>query len=154
MPDKRADVENADVGVSSVRAALVLMVFRMGVSVFVATSFGFEGPLFDDNGQAKRADHVVEHVVVSVGQPVRADLQGDVPVAEVVGGGAKPRAMAIRGARDGQGLRNGPDHDQHLPVIVEKTIPFAQNDSIDEKNRHLAAIVEACSQPTFSPILE
>ncbi len=152
MPDKRADVENADVGVSSVRAALVLMVFRMGVSVFVATSFGFEGPLFDDNGQAKRADHVIEHVVVSVGKPVRADLQGNVSVAEVIG--RAKQEQSIRGARDGQGFGRGFDLDQHLPFFVEETVSFAQDRSMIEKNRHLAAIVEACSQPTFSPILE
>jgi len=55
----------------------------------VSARLGFEGPLFYDNRQAQRTDHVIENVIVPVGQPVLTDLQGDMPVAKVVGGASQ-----------------------------------------------------------------
>jgi len=51
------------------------------VPVAVSTDFGFERSPFKGHDQAQCADHAVKHVVVLVGEPVRADLQRDVAVA-------------------------------------------------------------------------
>ena len=55
-------------------AAVMAMTVVMLVATAVGAGFGFEGRLFAAHGQAEAAQHVVEHVVVTVAQPACGDL--------------------------------------------------------------------------------
>ena len=70
----------AGVGEKADSAALLVLMVPMPKSV--AAGFRIERSVLDSYGQTQLSDQTVEHVIVLVGQPILADLQGNVPVAE------------------------------------------------------------------------
>ena len=59
---------------------------RMPVVAMVGAAFRFEGPLGKRHGKAQATDHVIQHVIVQIARPACADLQGHMPIAEVITG--------------------------------------------------------------------
>src|ERR1700690_1132311 len=67
----------------------------------VGTDFWFEGQIFHCHCEAHGAHHLVEHMVVQVSHTLRVDLQGDVPVAEVVAGPCQQERVTRMSTRHG-----------------------------------------------------
>ena len=61
---------------------------RVSVTVAIGSRFGLEAFSGERHAETQFTHHVVEHVVVLVGQAERADLQRDVAIAQVVSGAA------------------------------------------------------------------
>jgi hypothetical protein len=74
------------------------------------------------HGEPEPAHHVVEYVVVLVGEPAVAELYGHVPVAEVV----RPtkEQMRVGGVRDRKVLRRRA-HDDHLATVGQEQLSVA-----------------------------
>ena len=53
---------------------------RMATPVRIRAAFRFKGRLLYKHGQAKAANHIVEHMVVPIAQPAVANLHGDVTI--------------------------------------------------------------------------
>jgi hypothetical protein len=70
---------------------IVLMLMLVAVSVAVtvtriAARLRLERPFYDSNVQPQLVQQAVEHVIVLIRQPAGLDLQGHVPIAQVIGG--------------------------------------------------------------------
>src|SRR3954471_20897715 len=83
-----------------VASAVVVFVFvgDVGVRVGEGAGLGLEGGDAGLDLQAEAADHVVQNVIMFVGEPAGAQLDGDVAVAQVVGA-AQQEVRVVR-ARD------------------------------------------------------
>ena len=68
--------------------------------------------------------HVIQHMVMQITQPAVADLNRNVPVAQVVGGTCQ--APGVGGAHDRHGLRRC--HDLHdAAVLCAQPVPAPQH---------------------------
>src|SRR4051812_3391781 len=63
----------------------VSMLLIVSVTPAVGARLGVETASVHVEHQTYPSPHVIEHVVVLIGRGARLDLQGDVPVAEVIG---------------------------------------------------------------------
>ena len=133
---------------------LVSVTVMVGVGG-VGAAFGLEGAAFGGDGEALVAGEIVEDVVVLPGEPVGADLQRHVAVAEVVGGARE--AVRIAGAADGEKLVGGAhDDDESVAGVVRgaQAVAVDEGGPAGEQQRRLAAVVEAHAPPAAAPLVE
>jgi hypothetical protein len=111
-----------------VRAVLapgcVLGFVSLFVSVLVpeGTRLGLERSATRLHGEAEPAHHVVEHVIVLVREPAIAELNGYVPVAEVVR--TSQEQVRVGCVRNRKVLRRRA-HDDHLAAVGQQQLSVA-----------------------------
>ena len=81
------------------------MVVPVVMTAAVSAGFRFERRLLANYVQTEFSHHAIQDVIMQVTQPAGAELQGDVAVAEMVGGARQPQW--IIGTAGGDGFRGG-----------------------------------------------
>ncbi len=103
------------------------------------------------NRQAEAAHHFGQHVIAGEAQPAGTDLDGDVAVAEVVGGAQEQQRIAAD--RLAQGLGSG-DHLDDAAVVRGEPVAAAQHRAAREEQAALLAAGELRAQPALAARLE
>lgn len=117
----------------------------------VGSSFGLERRLFNSDGKAEAANHLIEHVIVLVANPADADLQCDVSVSQVIARATQRERLRGSHCRDRFGLGD----DLHDTTIVrEQQISAPQDLSSLEDQSHFFTGVQRGAQAALAPQLE
>jgi hypothetical protein len=125
--------------------AVVMIVMAMTMAVIVAgrrhagevgAAFRIEGRGHRRHPGAEALQHILDHVVAAQAQPVRQDLDIEVPVAEMPGEAGKFRGV-LR-LHLGQGFGFGHDLDD-AAVFQDDPVIHAQRDDVGEVEQDLAA---------------
>jgi hypothetical protein len=74
----------------------VLVVRVLVVRVAVRAALGFETAVLEAQRESETANQVVEHVIVLISKSATADLERNVPIAEVVSGARKQERVVGR----------------------------------------------------------
>ena len=90
-------------------------------------------------------------MVVGVAQTPGGNLQGHVPVAQVVAGPCQQQGVVTDGT--GQGLRRRP-HRHHQTVVAAQAIPGAQTIGAFEEDPRLSPVVQHRSQATALALIQ
>ena len=67
----------------------------------VSAGLWLERRLFDSDGEAQAANHLIEHVIVLITNPAVTDLQRHVPIAQMIAGPAQSHGLRGSHGRDG-----------------------------------------------------
>src|SRR5579863_2663728 len=111
----------------------------MVVMVAIRTPLRFERRDQRADPQTQTGHHVREYVIRQESQPIRHQLNRDVPIAEVVGRLGDQQRIAADGFQQGLFRRN----DLHLPSIFDlHALPIAQSPAAFDDERSLLAVVQ------------
>ena len=114
----------------------------------IGTPLGFEGHLFLSYVKPQSSDHLIENVIGLITQPAVSDLQGNMPIAEVVTGTRQPQEVI--GPRRRNALGRGMHIDERS-IGPPKTVSLDEPRSPRQQNRRLATAVEADALTTLLP---
>ena len=126
----------------------VVVAVAVGV---IGAGLGFERFVRDAKFEAHPGEHGVEDVVVAVAQPVRPELQRDVPVAQMVGAASQQSGLASVGGRDGFTGREDLDD---AAVLGAQAVPAAQNLAPRQDDTDLLAVLEARAEAAAAAHIE
>jgi hypothetical protein len=123
------------------RLVIVLVVMRVLVMrVAVRAAFRLEGSVLEGQRKSEPAHHVVEHVIVLVGESTDADLERDVPITEVVRRAREQERVVRR--RDAERLVGCEDFVGHA-VVGEQAIAVREHGSARQHDRDFFAVFES-----------
>ena len=100
-------------------------------------------PRGDDEAEA--AHHRIEHMIAQPAKAPWLDLQGDMPVTEVIGGAGKQDGLSRFSSRDR--FRRGPNLDDDILPIAQPITVAQRLTATRQQNPDRAAIVEMGAQP-------
>jgi hypothetical protein len=126
---------------------VVVMRFAV-VRVAVGAAFWFEGRALVRHAEAETAHHVVEHVVVLIGEPTDADLEGNVPIAEMICGAREQQRIFRR--RHAQGFIGGDDF-VRLALVRDQPIAVRENAAARQHDPKLLAAFEERAKSRLMP---
>jgi hypothetical protein len=119
---------------------LVVVMLPIVMRVAVRAAFRFEGSVLEGQGKSEPAHHVVEHVIVLVGESTDADLERNVPITEVVRGAREHEHVVRR--RDAERFVGCDDLVGHAVVGVQ-AIAVREHGSARQHDGNFLAIFEA-----------
>ena len=137
-------------GVVMVRVAMRMLVMRMVVMVVavmvvaVRAALRFEAGVLEAQGKPEATHHVVEHVVVLIGESSDADLKRNVPVTEMVRRTCEQEWVV--GRRHAQGFVGGDDF-VRFALVGEQAIAVREDGSARELHGDFLAVFEKRSKP-------
>lgn len=135
--------------VRSVREARVMLT---GVPVAViGAGLGFERLLLRGEFESHAGEHGIEHMIAAVAQPVRAEFERYMPVAEMIG--AAGERTGIARARRGHGLACRMNFDD-APVLGEQPVAAAQDLAPRQHDANLFAVLETRAEAAAAADLE
>jgi hypothetical protein len=143
------------VAVTVVMTVTVLVVVVASVTVAtrsVAARLGLEGSFDQVSVEAKLVHQPIQHVVVLVREAPGLDLQGNVPIAEVVSG---PRQQVpVGGLHRGELLRLRADSNDEGAVPRRQPVSVFEGQAALEQEAHLDSAVQARAQACPATQLE
>jgi len=132
--------------------AMVMMAMTVAVgTAAVGTRLRLEGCLFNAYHQPQAAQHVVQHMVVTVAQFARHDLYGHVAIAQVVTGAGKQ--LRVVAAHDGKRLGGGTYLNLDT-VVARQQIAILQCAATFQQQAGVAAVVQGDAQPTLAALVQ
>ena len=112
----------------------------------IGARLGFESRLFDQHLEAQTSHHLIEHMIVLIANPARADLQCDMSIAQVI---TDTRELpGICGANRRYSFRRG-QHFDDASILTEQSIAATKHASSLEENRNFFACLENSTQSTL-----
>jgi hypothetical protein len=131
--------------------ASISMLMLVNGTVAVRAGLGLKGPFYYPRRQPQPAQHVVEHVIVQIGQAALADLQGDVTIAEVVRGSRE--RLGFYEAHDAEDLVGGTDlHDAAFIRPEERSV--SEHVAARQLQRDRTPAGQGCDEAALLPELE
>jgi hypothetical protein len=112
---------------------------QVRVTVTIGAGFGFEGLGRKRHLKAELTNHVVQDVIVQVGQTQRADLDRDVAIAQVVG--STRQFQRIARGHDRKALQ-GRLHPHDQAVVRAQAIAVLKIRASLEQERGFTAVIE------------
>ena len=95
--------------------------------------------------------HVIQYVIVWIAQPARTKLQGDVAIAEVIGGARQQQGIV--GAGGGNGFRAARTSTTR-PLVARRRSPWRSTVPRGQEQPGILAVIEPYSQPALLPLFE
>jgi hypothetical protein len=108
----------------------------MTMGGMVGAGLRVEGRQFIAYLHAQVAQHVVQHMVMAVAHPARADLQRHVTIAQVITGACQQGGIVAR--RGGNRFRGGA-HLHHQSIVTAQAIAVPQDLTAFQEQRGLLA---------------
>jgi len=107
--------------------------------------------MLDDNLETKPDHHVIEHVIVLIAKPPFRNLEGDMPIAQMVSGHGQPQRI-LRLHRRNE-LTGGVNRD-HEPIVGDHPVATAKHSSSLENDRCRRTVVERRSKTASATLIE
>ena len=136
---------------------MMVVILTMNVRMTVPAVFAIGAALRFKRGglmvnvQAELNQHVVQHIVALVTQPVRTDLQRHVAVTEVITGAGEQ--SCIMSVRAGHFFRRGDDL-INLAGLAGQQAAITQHFAAFDKNADFCAACRCCSQSALFSFVE